>query len=127
TDRLVIFVPLDLHAAPGGDQGENAGAAIEADPVPESGLLIEPGQRKNIVVARILAVMGTIGGTAAETECRDETRGARQLEVPHLQINRNRKLKLTCCRYPNLAVVHTSRRRWRNIHIHPDWLISSCN
>jgi hypothetical protein len=62
---------------------------------------------------------------AAETESRHEARCAGQLEIPHLQFQRNGKLRPVVDEDANFATIYAGRRRRRNKYVNPDRLISA--
>ena len=127
-DLFIISVPVDLHfTADHGHRRQNAGAAIQSDPVQQRRLLIKTGQGIDVLVTRVSMVVGGDGCVSAETERGGELGGAGQLEVPHFQFEGDTRLRFTPNRNSDLAMVQTGWCGQRNIYIDPDRLVSAAD
>jgi hypothetical protein len=72
-----------------------AGAAVNGDSVPQTGLLINRGEVRDVFVLGVSTVMLTDSGNAAEPEGGAQRRCGWQFEIPNVQLEWNIQTRLS--------------------------------
>jgi hypothetical protein len=96
---------------------------MDAHSMPQGRLAVQVGESDDVVVVRVFAQVLPHCRETVQSKAVRQSRGGRQIKVPHFKLYRNRRFALAADRDSDLAPIHSGTRRWWYIHFNPNRLI----
>src|SRR5262245_2894566 len=96
---------------------------MDADSMPQGRLAVQVGESDDVVVVRISAEVLPHCRETVQPEAVRQSRGGRQIKVPHFKLYRNRRFALAADRDSHIAPIHSGTSRWWHVYFNPNRLI----